>query len=166
MRNRIVILLVALLLPLGLGSTAAAEGLDNREATQGIETMRAVYDMRKSDPDVMLAYLRGIATNHENLLKEGVEPDLRMVFIAEAVKFITTDPEPEVDIDHAETLEEIAKAVDRLDELGVQMEVCAAATRAYGVDNDTILEPINVVRSGFIAVMGYQNQGYALVPVY
>ncbi|WP_026340954.1 DsrE family protein [Thioalkalivibrio sp. AKL10] len=166
MRNRIVILLVALLLPLGLGSTAAAEGLDNREATQGIETMRAVYDMRKSDPNVMLAYLRGIATNHENLIKEGVEPDLRMVFIAEAVKFITTDPEPEIAIDHGDTLEEIAKAVDRLDELGVKMEVCAAATRAYGVDNDKVLDPIQPVRSGFIAVMGYQNQGYALVPVY
>ena len=168
MKKTILSIFFACVLPLGLAVPAVAddEGLDNREATQGIETMRAVYDMRKSDPDVMLAYLRGIATNHENLLKEGVEPDLRMVFIAEAVKFITTDPEPEVDIDHAETLEEIAKAVDRLDELGVQMEVCAAATRAYGVDNDTILEPINVVRSGFIAVMGYQNQGYALVPVY
>ncbi|WP_026333145.1 DsrE family protein [Thioalkalivibrio sp. ALM2T] len=166
MRNRIVILLVALLLSLGLGSTATAEGLDNREATQGIETMRAVYDMRKSDPNVMLAYLRGIATNHENLIKEGVEPDLRMVFIAEAVKFITTDPEPEIAIDHGDTLEEIAKAIDRLDELGVKMEVCGAATRAYGVDNDKVLEPIQPVRSGFIAVMGYQNQGYALVPVY
>ncbi|WP_019626281.1 DsrE family protein [Thioalkalivibrio sp. ALJT] len=166
MRNRITILLLALMLPLGLSAKAQAEGLDNREATQGIETMRAVYDVRQSDPDVMLAYLRGIASNHENLLKEGVEPDLRMVFIAAAVKFITTDPQPEVAIDHGDTLEEIAQAVDRLGELGVKMEVCAAATRAYGVNNDTILEPINVVRSGFIAVMGYQNQGYALVPVY
>lgn len=168
MRNRILSILFACLLPLGLVAPAGAaeDGLDNREATQGIETMRAVYDMRKSDPDEMLAYLRGIASNHENLLKEGVEPDLRMVFIAEAVKFITTEPEPEVEMDHYETLEEIAKAVDRLDELGVQMEVCSAATRAYGVDNDTVLDPIQPVRSGFIAVMGYQNQGYALVPVY
>ncbi len=166
MRNRIPILLLGLLLPLGLGSMATAEGLDNREATEGIETMRAIYDMRKSNPSVMLAYLRGIASNHENLIREGVEPDLRMVFIAEAVKFITTEPEPEVAFDHGETLEEIAKAIDRLDALGVRMEVCSAATRAYGVDNDTILGPIQPVRSGFIAVMGYQNQGYALVPVY
>ena len=166
MRNRMLILLLALLLPLGLGPTATAEGLDNRDATEGIETMRAVYDMRKSNPNVMLAYLRGIASNHENLIKEGVEPDLRMVFIAESVKFITTDSEAEVAFDHGDTLEEIAKAIDRLDELGVKMEVCSAATRAYGVDNDTVLDPIQPVRSGFIAVMGYQNQGYALVPVY
>ncbi|MFO7954142.1 DsrE family protein [Thioalkalivibrio sp.] len=166
MRKRLLILLLALLLPFGLASTATAEDLDNREATEGLETMQAVYDVRKSDPDAMLAYLRGIATNHENLIKEGVEPDLRMVFIAEAVKFITTDPEPEIAIDHGDTLDEIAEAVDRLDELGVRMEACAAATRAYGVDNDKLLDPIQPVRSGFIAVMGYQNQGYALVPVY
>lgn len=166
MRKPILILMLAVLLPFGLVSKASAEGLDNREATQGVETMQAVYDMRKSDPNVMLAYLRGIATNHENLVKEGVEPDLRMVFIAEAVKLITTDPEPELAIDHGDTLEEIAKTVERLDELSVKMEVCAAATRAYGVDNDKVLDPIKPVRSGFIAIMGYQNQGYALVPVY
>ena len=57
-----------------------------------------------------------------------------MVFIAEAVKFITTDPEPEVAIDHGDSLKEIAKAIDRLDQLGIRMEVCSAATRAYGVD--------------------------------
>lgn len=166
MRTRNLILATALLLPLGLPLQVTGTGLDNREATRGVETMQAVYDMRKSDPNVMLAYLRGIATNHENLLKEGVEPDLRMVFISESVKFITRDPTPEIRFEHGDTLDEIAEAIDALDELGVKMEVCATATRAYGVDNDSVFEPIQPVRSGFIAVMGYQNQGYALVPIY
>jgi intracellular sulfur oxidation DsrE/DsrF family protein len=149
-----------------LAATPAFAELDNRHATEGVETMKAVYDVRKSDPEVMLAYLRAIESNHANLLKEGVEPDLRMVFIAKAVKFITTEPEPELDIDHAETLEAIAEQIETLDELGIRMEVCGGATRAYGVDNDTVLDELEVVRSGFISVMGYQNQGYALVPVY
>lgn len=166
MLKRIATPLLAIGLPLALAVPAGADNLHNREATQGIDTMHAVYDVRKSDPDVMLAYLRGIASNHENLLKEGVEPDLRMVFIAESVKFITNDPEPEVAIDHGDTLEAIAQVVDRLDEMGMRLEVCGAATRAYNVDNDTVLDPIQPVRSGFISVMGYQNQGYALVPVY
>ncbi|MBS3800366.1 MAG: DsrE family protein, partial [Thioalkalivibrio sp.] len=69
-------------------------------------------------------------------------------------------------IEHGDTLEAIARVVDRLDEMGMRMEVCGAATRAYNVDNDAVLDPIRPVRSGFISVMGYQNQGYALVPVY
>lgn len=158
-------MILGLVLSLLLATPALAE-LDNRHATEGVETMKAVYDMRKSDPEVMLAYLRAIESNHENLLKEGVEPDLRLVFIAKAVKFITTEPEPEIYMDHAETLEAIAEQIETLDELGIRMEVCGGATRAYGVDNDTVLDELEVVRSGFIAVMGYQNQGYALVPVY
>jgi len=144
----------------------AAEKLDNAEALRGIETMRAVYDVRKSNPKALAAYLKAIIGNHVNLLKEGVKPDLRMVFIAESVKFITTQPNDEIALEHEASLKEIAGLVAELDRLGVKMEVCGGATQAYGVDNATLLPQLKAVRSGFIAIMGYQNQGYALVPVY
>ena len=150
----------------GAPSAAAAETLDNAQALQGVGTVRAVYDVRKSNPKVLAAYLKAIVVNHADLLKEGAKPDLRLVFIAEAVKYITTDPTPEIAMEHEATLAEIAKTVTELDRLGVKMEVCGGATRAFGVDNETLLPELKAVRSGFIAVMGYQNQGYALVPVY
>lgn len=147
-------------------ASMAAEKLDNAEAVQGLETVRAVYDVRKSNPKALAAYLKAIVGNHANLLKEGVKPDLRMVFIAESVKFITTRPNDEIALEHEATLKEIAGLVAELDRLGVKMEVCSGATKAYGVDNATLLPQLKAVRSGFIAIMGYQNQGYALVPVY
>ncbi len=143
----------------------AAE-LDNAQAVQGLETVRAVYDVRKSNPKVLAVYLKAITGNHANLLKEGVKPDLRMVFIAESVKFLTTRPEEEIAMEHGETLKEIAGLIAELDRLGVKMEVCGGATQAFHIDNATLLPQLKPVRSGFISVMGYQNQGYALVPVY
>lgn len=162
---------LAMLLVLVLGATAGsapamAAELDNAEAVRGLETVRAVYDVRKSNPKALAAYLKAIVGNHENLLEEGVKPDLRVVFIAESVKFITTDPAPEIALEHEAVLKDIAATIAELDRLGVKMEVCSGATRAYGVDNDTLLPQLQAVRSGFIAIMGYQNQGYALVPVY
>lgn len=160
-------LLLAVLLGGAVGSVpAVAAELDNAEAVRGLETVRAVYDVRKSNPKALAAYLKAIVGNHANLLKEGVKPDLRMVFIAEAVKFITTEPTPEIALEHEATLKDIAATIAELDRLGVKMEVCGGATRAYGVDNDTLLPQLKAVRSGFIAIMGYQSQGYALVPVY
>ncbi len=160
-------LLLAVLLGGAAGSVpVVAAELDNTEAVQGLETVRAVYDVRKSNPKALAAYLKAIVSNHANLLKEGVKPDLRMVFIAESVKFITTEPVPEIALEHEATLKDIAATIAELDRLGVKMEVCSGATRAYGVDNDTLLPQLKAVRSGFIAIMGYQNQGYALVPVY
>lgn len=154
-----------------LGSTvgsvpAMAAELDNAAALQGLETVHAVYDVRKSNPQALAGYLKAIVSNHANLRAADVQPDLRIVFIAEAVKFITTEPTAEIALEHEAVLQDIATTIAELDRLGVKMEVCSGATRAFGVDNDTLLPQLKAVRSGFIAIMGYQNQGYALVPVY
>lgn len=56
--------------------------------------------------------------------------------------------------------------IKRRKSLGVDMEVCSAATAAYKIDNATILPEIKVVGSGFLSVTGWQAKGYQLVPVY
>ncbi len=146
--------------------TIAAENLHNRAAIDGLENIKAVYDVRKSSPEALDMYLKAIITNVENLEKEEVDAELVMVFISHAVKFINTKPSLETEADHGEALESIAESVETLQDLGVRMEACNGATRAFDVDNDTLLPGIEPVRSGFISLMGYQNNGYALIPVY
>lgn len=146
-------------------ATQAAE-LNNKAALQGLKEVHAIYDIRKADPKAMLSYLKGIETNHTNLLKENVKPHLRIIFISTAVLFITTKPNDTIEMEHGETLKAIATQIQRLIDLGVDMEVCAAATKYFKVDNDTLLPGIKPVRSGFIALMGWQVQGYGLVTVY
>lgn len=146
--------------------TVSAVELNNQAALQGLKEMHVLYDIRKSHPKAMLAYLKGIESNRANLIKEGLKPHQRIIFIADAVKFITTQPAESVLLEHEETLDEIAKQIQRLVELGVKMEVCSAATAYFKVDNSTLLPGIEPVRSGFLSVMGWQAQGYALVPVY
>jgi intracellular sulfur oxidation DsrE/DsrF family protein len=43
---------------------------------------------------------------------------------------------------------------------GVQMEVCGAATRHFGVENDSVLSEMTVVKNGFVSLIGWQSQGY------
>ena len=149
-----------------LAPIAGAEGLDNRAALGELENVKAVYDVRKSNPRALDVYLKAILTNVENLEKEAVRADLVMVFIAQSVKFVNTEPTLEDEADYGEALASIARSVAALQEQGVRMEACNGATRAFDVDNDTLLPGIEPVRSGFISLMGYQNNGYALVPVY
>lgn len=147
-------------------TSMAAEELNNRSAIGDLEQIKAVYDVRKSNPNALDGYLKAIITNVRNLEKEGVEADLVMVFISHSVKFINTDPPLKIQADYGPALESIAKSIETLGEMGVRMEACNGATRAFDVDNDTLLPGIEPVRSGFIALMGYQNNGYALLPVY
>ncbi|HSH29499.1 MAG TPA: DsrE family protein [Thiohalobacter sp.] len=161
---------IALILALAGGllplASMAGASLDNRAAIGDLEQIRAVYDVRKSSANALDFYLGAIITNLENLEKEGVESDLVMVFISHSVKFINTEPTLEAQADYGPALENIAKRIARLQAMGVRMEACNGATTAFNVDNDTLLPGIEPVRSGFISLMGYQNNGYALVPVY
>lgn len=146
--------------------TVAAENLHNRAAIDGLENVKAVYDVRKSNPNALDMYLKAIITNVENLEKEAVQADLVMVFISHSVKFINTAPALETEADYGEALASIRQSIETLQDLGVRMEACNGATRAFNVDNDTLLPGVEPVRSGFISLMGYQNNGYALIPVY
>lgn len=147
-------------------SILQAAELNNQEALKGLSEIHTLYDIRKSNPSVMLAYLKGIETNHQNLIKENIKPNLRIIFISSAVQFITTHPSDAVALEHEETLKGIAEQIKRLIDIGVKMEVCGTATAYFKVDNDTLLPGIKPVRSGFLSVMGWQAQGYSLVPVY
>jgi hypothetical protein len=40
------------------------------------------------------------------------------------------------------------------------------ATRVFGVDNAGLLPQLQLVGDGFISLIGYQSQGYHLVPIY
>ncbi|MCL4556038.1 MAG: DsrE family protein [Gammaproteobacteria bacterium] len=151
---------------LTMGLTAHATELNNQAALAGIQEIKVVYDVRKANPQLLLAYLKGIESNRNNLALEGVKATQRVVFIADAVKYITSKPANDISIEHGELLTQIADQIKRLKSLGIEMEVCSAATAAYKIDNSTILPGIKVVRSGFLSVMGWQAQGYQLVPVY
>lgn len=148
------------------GPLVQASELNNKAALDGIQEIKVIYDVRKANPNLLLAYLKGIESNRKNLALEGVKSTQRIVFIADSVKYITSKPSDDVSIQHGDVLKKIAEQVKRLKSLGVEMEACSAATAAFKVDNDTILPGIQVVRSGFLSVMGWQAKGYQLVPIY
>jgi intracellular sulfur oxidation DsrE/DsrF family protein len=143
-----------------------AAQLNNHAALKGVDEVHVLYDVRKSNPKALLAYLGFIETNRKYLEEEGVKPHQRIVFISASLQFITTQPSDEVALEHEETLAKIAKQVERLNQLGVKMEACGTAAAFFNVDVDTLLPGIQPVRSGFLSLMGWQKQGYQIIPVY
>lgn len=143
-----------------------AEDFDNQSAIGELTQIKGIYDIRHSDPKELSRFLAGIKANINSLEEAGVESDLVIAFMSAAVRFIHTDPNFDFNIDHTQALQEIKEHVSDLRNLGVRMEVCSTATRRFGIDNTTLLDGIEPVRSGFITLMGYQNNGYALVTIY
>lgn len=89
-----------------------------------------------------------------------------LVFIGETVKYLSTKPDEAFEMENEEDLISIQKSIKTLASLGVRMEVCAVATKVFNVDNSTIPKEMNVIADGFISLIGWQTQGYKLVPIF
>lgn len=149
------------------GAVPAAEPISDSAALNGVKEAKAVFLVDIGNAKKTALYLDIIGdSTHARLERQGVKPDFVLVFIGPTVKFITTKPEDEIALEFEDELKSIASSVKRLDDLGVRMEVCSVATEVFGIRNETLLPEMDLVGDGFVSVIGWQAQGYQLVPVY
>jgi intracellular sulfur oxidation DsrE/DsrF family protein len=156
-------LILLLVGQLAAGSTGP---IDDRAALGDLEVGRGVFLVDIGDPKKLSFYLQIIQGTFQRMKSQGVQPDFVLVYIGPSVKFLTTAPSEETEELAGGLLLEIESHVSSLAELGVRQEICAVATEVFGVDNDTLAPGLNLVGDGFISLIGYQAQGYHLVPVF
>ena len=155
-------LLLLLILSIGLN----AHAFDDADALRGVSEGKGLFLVDLTRPDKTALYLEIIQGTHAGMKRQGVEPDFVVVYIGPTVKFLTTRPGDELEMEFGEELARIQRAVKGLGELGVKQEVCAIATKVFNIDNATLPEELKLVGDGFISLIGYQSQGYKLVPIY
>lgn len=155
-----------LLLLLSHALLAAAPAIDDRAALGDLKHAKGVFLVDIGDAKKLNFYLEVIQGTHRNMLAQGVEPDFVLVYIGPSVKYLTGEPSAETEAAAGGVLLDIEANVAKLAELGVRQEICAVATRVFGIDNATVLPGLTLVGDGFVSLIGYQAQGYHLVPVF
>jgi len=157
------LLLVLLLFP---GICFSGEKYNDSAALKDLKVAKSVFLIDFTSANKTDFYLKIIKGSFNNLLKQNVKPEFVLVFIGKTVTFLTTEPDDEIEMEYAAQLKSIAATAKELKQLGVRMEVCAVATDVFKVKNNTILPSMDVVGDGFISLIGWQNQGYKLVPIF
>jgi len=89
-----------------------------------------------------------------------------IVYIGPTVRFLSTKPDDELELEQGDALKAIAEQVKELNKLGVRQEICAIATKVFKVPNETVLPGLTLVGDGFISLIGWQTQGYKLIPLF
>jgi intracellular sulfur oxidation DsrE/DsrF family protein len=139
--------------------------IDDAAALKGMTSGKAVFDVNVGEAGKLALYLSVIKETHEGLVKQGVKPDLILVFRGPAVLLISTNRD-KVPAEQQAKYDEAAKLIKDLKGMGVKFEACSVATRLMKVDNTTIYPEIKVVGNTFISLIGYQAKGYAYIPIY
>ena len=111
--------------------------IDDSAALAGLEEAKAVFLIDFTNPKKTAFYLEIIRGTHQLL-----------------------------DMEFGAELASIAESVEKLHALGVRQEVCAVACDVFGVDPANLRPGLTPVSDGFVSLIGWQSQGYHLVPIF
>jgi intracellular sulfur oxidation DsrE/DsrF family protein len=134
-------------------------------AMKGIKSVKVVFDERESNPKIAALHLAGIHQTYKELATMKKNPVFVIVFIGPSVKLISKNREgfPPEDL---KSLDEIADTISAMAKDGINFEMCLVAAKFFNVDPASVYPEIKGVGNGWIPIIGYQAQGYSLVPVY
>ena len=137
------------------------------EALKGLRSIKAVFDVRIGNPKGAALQLKLIHDTYKdkNIMAATKNPAFVVIFIGPSVKLISKKKEgfsPE----EQKILDEIANIISEMSKDGIKLEICLFAAKVFDVDPASVLPGIRHVPNGWVSLIGYEAQGYSLVPAY
>jgi len=161
-------IILNLILSTCLAFVAATHGFaEEYEALKGLKSIKAVFDVRISNPKSAALHLKLIHDTYKdkNIMAVTKKPAFVVIFIGPSVKLISKNKEgfsPE----EQKVLDEIANSISKMSKDGMKVEICLVAANIFGVDPGSVLPSIKHVPNGWVSLIGYEAKGYSLVPAY
>ena len=162
------LLCVALLSLIALSPNAAAVAAEKN--TDDPDVLKVVYHADFSDPrrfSAMLTSIYNMATTYEDMF---VDYDIRIVFVAHGIRFITDDHLKgtpfATDAALAERRENLRGRLRSLHTTkGVKLELCEITRKAVTLDKDKLYKMVEYVPSGVVRIAELQRMGFAYLKV-
>jgi intracellular sulfur oxidation DsrE/DsrF family protein len=158
---------IALIVALSL--SALATGLAPR-AAHADDVAKVVYHADFADPrrfSSMLTSINNMVTYYQN---ELIDYDVRIVFVAHGIRFVTDDKlEGTPFAEDSEMAERRANNAGRLQSLnnvqGVKLELCDITRSQINLDADKLYGGVESVPSGVVQIAELQRDGFAYIKI-
>jgi hypothetical protein len=145
------------------GTAAPAKAADD-------DVMRVVYHADFADPrrfSAMLTSIHNMVTTYEN---ELVDYDVRIVFVAHAIRFVTDDKLEQTpfaaDADLEARRDNLKGRLAALNETkGVKLELCEITRSQINLPADRLYPAVEAVTSGVVRIAELQHQGFSYIKV-
>lgn len=145
-------------------STPSTAEIDNSSALEGLTQVKAVFDINQGNPERLKLRLQLVEMSWKQLKKAGANPDFILTFRGKA-SFLMTAGMKHIAIEDRDVQQEIHALIEQFSNRGIPLEQCAVAASIAGIDVEDFIPQLKVVANGYISLMGYQNKGYAFIPM-
>jgi len=164
MRKKTIVLL-SLIIVISLMCSAATVFAEEYDALKGVKSAKTIFDFRIGDPKSAAVHMDLIHQTYKDLAAMKKKPEIVVVFIGPSVKLVSKNREGFSPEDQ-KTLTDMAKTISMMSKDGIKFELCLVAAKLLKVDPASLLPEIKAVANGWISEIGYQAQGYSLVPAF
>jgi len=141
-----------------------ATSLKNDAALADLTSAKVIFDINVGKPNLLLLRLKFIDKTYRQLQDFGVTPDFVLAFRGKASRYVSLG-EDYVHPDDLAQKRQVEDWIKQFKKAGMALEQCAMAAELQRIEFDEFLPQIEVVANGYISLIGYQNKGYALVPM-
>ena len=144
--------------------TASSEKRADMGALENITVMKAYFDIKADKIEKLEKQLGWIHDIHKQMSEKGIKTTFIIGFRSNASYFVTKGDEYVYEEDLA-AKEKIENRLKQFVKLGMRLEQCGLSAELFEIDPQKFLSEITVVKNGYISMIGYQNKGYAYVPM-
>lgn len=162
-----IFILLILIIPsvvISRGDPFSGLELTSGGALNGVKTVKVIFDVNVGDPHLLLLRLKLIEKTLSQIKEEGKIYLAVAAFRGKATDYITKG-DKYVPEELLEIKSKIRVQLSKLSVMGVILQQCAIAAQARDVNLTDIIDEVKVVKNGYISIIGFQNQGYAFVPM-
>jgi uncharacterized protein len=149
---------------LAISAMPAAAG--EYAALTGVKGLDSIFDFSLASPEIAAVIFPAVLDVHQSQEVRALPaaPRSVIVFHGKAVKLLSSD-RTGIDKKDMEAYDKVTDLIRQLKKAGIKIEVCMYAVKFFGVDPATLMPGIDRVGNGFIAVLGYQAQGYSVMAI-
>jgi len=137
-----------------------AQAMDDSLAFSGSTSVNAIYDVRTGDEKKLQFIFKVIRDTFDETKQQKVEPHYVLTMRGPTVSLLASDRQGD-----AELKKKTRTLIDELNKRGVRMEACGYALKLFALNEEDLFGGIHAVGNSLNSLIGYQAQGYALVPM-
>lgn len=137
---------------------------DNILALENLSELKVYFDIKADSAAKLEKRLIWI----NDTLKQASQKEVKATFIIgirSMASFFVTKGDEYIDEEDIPTKKKIEKWLKYYAKQGVRIEQCGLSAELYDIDPQDFLSEVTVVKNSYISIGGYQNKGFAYVPM-
>ncbi len=133
-------------------------------ALENLTELKVYFDIKADSAAKLEKRLIWIDETYKQASQKGVKPTF-IIGIRSRASFFVTKGDEYIDEEDILTKGKIEKWLKHYVKQGVRIEQCGLSAELYDIDPEEFLSEVVVVKNSYLSIAGYQNKGFAYVPM-